>query len=83
MVVKWVLILMSEKTNEILSKEEIKYLKPFAVKLDTIEIYEISAIANVLLNIDKNTKSIQNWISHIEEAAYQDDINKYKKLLKL
>jgi len=72
-----------EKTNEILSKEEIKYLKPFAVKLDTIEIYEISAIANVLLNIDKNTKSIQNWISHIEEAAYQDDINKYKKLLKL
>ncbi len=72
-----------EKNDGSLTEKEIKFLRPFAVKLETIEVFEISAIANVLSSIDKNTKSIQNWISYIEEAAYQDDVNRYKELLKL
>ena len=72
-----------ENKSSSLSNEDKEYLKPFALMLEKIEIYEITSIDNVLSSIENNAENIQKWVFHIKEAAYQNNNTQFQELLKL
>lgn len=66
-----------------LDAAEKKLLSPYIKQLQKLEIYELTAIKNILEQIPTKSIPLKEWKKEVEGTMYSWNEHKYKKLLKL
>lgn len=66
-----------------LDATEKKLLSPYIKQLQQLEIYELTAIKNILEQIPTKSVPLKEWKKEVEGTMYSWNEHKYKKLLKL
>ena len=64
-----------------LTQADKAYLKEYVEALGGCEVYQISAINQILERIDKRNAGVVDWMANIEHAVYSGDSMVYRKLL--
>ncbi len=64
-----------------LSEEEKNVIKPFILELRDCEFYEISAIRNVIKNLNVENPNIKKWKKNLEKAVFNSNEQVYNELL--
>lgn len=61
--------------------EDIEYLLYFAKQLQNKEIFEVSAINNILKLVEKKSFGIINWAEQVKESVYQESRKRFNELI--